>query len=263
MLSSEDSRARLWRQADAIATAAGHEPDELEGRLFIHPLSFSAVGDLSRLEAELAAVAPGLVLLDPAYRYMHGVRAQLFDMGAVLTPLQEACSSVGAPLLVGHHYNRREGANREERISGAGLLEWARLVITAEAPPRRDEDPDVVVTFEISGNAIDPLTFRVRRRVAALDDTPNPVLSYQAKVIAEGAKARETGFLTAAERVLKVLPERAEDALLVREIGDRVAHDATGKGGLKHDTIRRVLNRDLDGRVDSHGERMDTRWWRS
>jgi hypothetical protein len=49
----------------------------------------------------------------------------------------------------------------------------------------------------------------------------------------------------------------------VREIGDRVAHDATGKGGLKHDTIRRVLNRDLEGRVDSLGDRMDTRWWRT
>lgn len=263
MFTSEDSRARLWRRADAVASSAGHEPAELDGRLYVHPLSFSAVNDLPRLHAELEAVRPGLVLLDPAYRYMHGVRAQLFDMGAVLTPLQEVCSLAGAPLLVGHHYNRRDGAQREERISGAGLLEWARLVITAEAPPRRDEDPDVVVTFELSGNSIDPLTFRVRRRVVALDDSPDPELSYEAEVLAEGAKAREVGFMTAADRVLDALPSRMEDSLLVREIGDRVAHDATGKGGLKHDTIRRVLNRDLGGQVDSHGDLRDTRWWRT
>jgi len=262
VFTSEDSRARLWRRADAIVRSRGRDAEELEGELFIHPLSFSAVTDLPRLGAELEAIGPGLVLLDPAYRYMNGVRAQLFDMGAVLTPLQESCMAAGAPLIVGHHYNRREGVNREERISGAGLLEWARLVITATAPPRRDEDPDVVVTFEVTGNSIDPLTFRVRRRVAALDDSPDPELSYSAEVIAEGAAAIAAQYATAAERVLAVLPSTAENALLVREIGDLVAHDASGKGGLKHDTIRRVLNRELTSVLDRVGEGRDVRWWR-
>jgi hypothetical protein len=261
VFTSEDSRARLWRRADAIARAGSCDPDELEGWLFIHPLAFSAVTDLSRLEAELAALEPGLAMLDPAYRYMNGVRAQLFDMGAVLTPLQEACMAAGAPLLVGHHYNRREGANREERISGAGLLEWARVVITVEAPPRRDEDPDVVLSFEITGNAIDPVSFRVRRRVLALDDSPNPELSYEVEVLAEGADARATRYLRAADRVRAVLPSKIESALSVTEIGDLVAHDATGKGGLKHDTIRQALNRDLDGEVDRIGDHRDKRWW--
>jgi hypothetical protein len=267
VLTSEDSRARLWRRVDAITTAVGHDPAELEGRLFIHPLSFNAVTDLRLLRAELAALHPGLVLLDPAYRYMGGVRAQLFDMGAVLTPLQEACSEAGAPLLVGHHYNRRDGVQREERISGAGLLEWARLVVTVEAPARRDEDQDVILTVEITGNSIDPQTFRVRRQVVALDDTPNPELSYHAEVIAEGAAAKVAKYLTAADRVLAVLPATADDALTVPEIGDLVAHDETGKGPLKYDTIRRSLNRDLGSRVDALGDtsggQRDRRWWRT
>jgi hypothetical protein len=218
--------------------------------------------DRDRLRAELDGIEPGLVLLDPAYRYMNGVRAQLFDMGAVLTPLQEACSEVGAPLLVGHHYNRRDGAQREERISGAGLLEWARVVITAEAPPRRQDGP-VVVTFEITGNAIDPVTFVVHRSVAALEDGPNPELSYEVAVLAEGEKARETRHMSAADRVLAVLPSRQEDALSVTEIGDRVAQDVTGKGGLKRNTIRQVLNRDLEGQVDAVGSQSDRRWWKA
>lgn len=215
------------------------------------------------LEAELAMLEPGLVLLDPANRYMNGVRAQLFDMGAVLTPLQETCREAGAPLVIGHHFNRQEGKAREERISGAGLLEWARLVITATAPVRRVDDPDVIVTFELSGNSIDPLTFRVRRRVVALDETPNPEISYSAEVVAEGAEAVASKYMTAAERVLAVLPAAPEDALTIREVGDLVANDATGKGGLKHDTIRRALNRDLEGQVDKIGEQKDTRWWHS
>lgn len=261
VMTSEDSRARLWRRVDGIARSLERAPDDLDGELFIHPLSFSAAGDLERLVAELDELGPGLVVLDPAYRYMNGIRAQLFDMGAVLAPLQEACSAVGAPLVVGHHYNRREGASREDRISGAGLLEWARVVMTAEGPPRRDETAEVVVTFEISGNAIDPLTFTVRRHVQALDDSPDPELIYRAEVIAEGAAAREAKLMTAAERVLAVLPVTDADALLVHEIGDRVAHDATGKGGLKHDTVRRVLNRDLAGKVDRIGDGRDVRWW--
>src|SRR5215207_6199048 len=82
LLTSEDSRARLWRRADAVATWLGQDPAKLEGQLFVHPLSFSVVDGLPALEAELAALDPGLVLLDPAYRYMNGVRAQLLDMGA-------------------------------------------------------------------------------------------------------------------------------------------------------------------------------------
>jgi len=260
VFTSEDSEPRLWRRVDAIAAAAGRDPAELEGRLFIHPRSFSAVNDVPRLQAELESLEPGLVLLDPAYRYMAGVKAQLFDMGAVLTPLQEACSAVGAPLIVGHHYNRRNGAEREERISGAGPLEWARLVITAEAPPRRDED-DVVVTFEVTGNSIDPITFNVRRHVEALDDSPDPELVYTVEVVAEGPDARTARYTKAADRVLAVLPRGTDEALLVREIGDLVAHDDTGKGGLKHDTIRKNLNRDLEGRVDSIGDHPDVRWW--
>jgi RecA-family ATPase len=95
VLTSEDSRTRRWRRIDAIARWLGHDPSDLEGELFIHPLAFWAVADLDRLRAELDAIEPGLVLLDPAYRYMSGVRAQLFDMGAVLTPCRR-CARAGA-----------------------------------------------------------------------------------------------------------------------------------------------------------------------
>jgi len=86
----------MWRPAPAVASWLRQDPAKREGPLFVHPLSFSVMDGLPALEAELAALDPGLVLLDPAYRYMNGVRAQLFDMGAVLTPLQETCREAGA-----------------------------------------------------------------------------------------------------------------------------------------------------------------------
>ena len=268
LLTSEDSRARLWRRADAIATFLGHDPAELDGGLFIHPTSFSAVEELGRLEAELDHVRPALVLLDPAYRYVSGARFQLAEMGAVLSRLQEACAAVGASLLVGHHYAQgadsgRDHKPREHKLSGAGVLEWARVLITLEAPFRLDNDPSVTVTFDISGNSIDRVTLNVRRTVSALDETPNPELSYAAEIVAEGAEVREAQFRTGAERVLAVLPFTDVEALTIKDIGDHVANDGTGKGGMRRDTIRKALNRDLEGRVDKADEGMFSRWWRT
>jgi hypothetical protein len=260
VLTSEDPEPRLWQRIDAIARARGRDPGELEGELFVHPIPFNAITDAPRLEAELGAVQPGLVLLDPAYKYLVGAKASsLFDMGAALTPLQVMCTEAGSTLLVGHHYNRQQGRAREERISGAGLLEWARVVITADGMPRRGACEMAYLTFEITGNSLDPLTFNLRRGVVALDETPNPELSYSVEVIAEGNEAVAARYLTAGDRVYAVLPDTPEDAVTVKVIGDRLVADDTGKGPMKADTIRKALNRDLEGKVDV----LEGRWWRS
>jgi hypothetical protein len=258
LLSAEDGLARLWRRLDAVARSLGHDPEELEGWLYVHPLAFDAAGGLGLLEAELEEIRPGFAALDPAYRYFPGVRAQLFELGAVLTPVQQACQAVGASVLAGHHFNRRQDAPREERLSGAGLLEWARVVMTLEAPAWGTE---AICSLEITGNNIEPATLRFRRRVEALSDGPVPELSYRVEVLAEGPEAVAARYATAAERVLAVLPSAPEEALTVREIGDRVAADATGKP-LKAGTIRQVLHRELEGSVDSIGDGRETRWWR-
>ncbi|MEZ0236030.1 MAG: hypothetical protein ACAH81_13940 [Actinomycetota bacterium] len=41
-----------------------------------------------------------------------------------------------------------------------------------------------------------------------------------------------------------------------------MAHDDTGKGGLKHDTIRVTLNQKLNGQVDSISRLDGSAWWR-
>jgi hypothetical protein len=263
LLTCEDQEGRTWSRVEAIAGSKDHDPSEVEGWLFVHPIPFNAITDAERLKVELGTTEPGLVLLDPAYKYLVGARASsLFDMGAALTPLQVMCNEAEAALLVGHHYNRQKGVGREERISGAGLLEWARVVITAEAPARRAGEETVNATFEITGNSIDPVTFTIRRSVVSLDDGPNPELSYWVEVTAEGPDAVRVRFATASERVLAVLPDRPEDGLTVKEIGDLVAHDG-GKMPLKADTIRTALARDLEGLADSLGKVGTTKvWWR-
>lgn len=151
VLTSEDAEGRTWSRIDAITRAKGRDPAEIEGLLFVHPTPFDAIRQASKLRDEIAARFPGLVVLDPAYKYLVGAKASsLFDMGAALTPLQVMCSDAGAALLVGHHYNRQTGRAREERVSGAGLHEWGRVLITAEGSPRRMDDESVMVMFEIT-----------------------------------------------------------------------------------------------------------------
>lgn len=164
VLTSEDAEGRTWRRIDAIARAKGRDPGEVEGQLYVHPVPFDAIGDAARMRSEIEVRSHGLVVMDPAYKYLIGAKpSSLFDMGAALTPLQVMCSEAGAALLVGHRYNRQTGKAREERVSGAGLHEWGRVLITAEGSPRRVDDESVMVMFEITGNSLDPVTFSLRR----------------------------------------------------------------------------------------------------
>ena len=100
--------------------------------------------------------------------------------------------------------------------------------------------------FEVTGNSIDPITLNVRRSVTALDESPNPEISYSVEVTAEGADAVAVRYATAPDRVFAALGLGAEDAKTVRQIGDACAHDGSDKP-LKHDTIRQALNRTLFG----------------
>ena len=263
VLTSEDSEARLWQRIDAIVLSHGRDLTDVDGWLFVHPLPFNAIQDIPLLKAELNATLPGLVIIDPAYKYLVGAQtSSLFDMGQALTPIQVTCSAAGASLLVGHHYNRREGAQREERIQGAGLLEWARVVITVEAKPRRDDNPAVDVMFEITGNSIDPITLNVRRSVIALQEGPSPEISYSVMVTDEGADAIARKFRTAADRVYSALEQGPENGKTIKQIGDACARDGSDKG-LLGDTISKTLRRALSrGEVDTLTQASGSLWWR-
>ncbi|HET9311502.1 MAG TPA: hypothetical protein VFP41_09830 [Actinomycetota bacterium] len=114
----------------------------------------------------------------------------------------------------------------------------------------------MLLTFEVTGNSIDPMSFSLRRHVLALDGSPNPALDYRVEFVAEGAEVKAKAYMSAADRIMAVLPKGRDEGLLVKEIGDLVANDSTGKGGLKHDTIRSTLNDKLKGR----GLRVPLRW---
>ena len=266
VLTCEDSEGQTWQRLDAIARSKGRDPDELEGWVYVHPIPFSVLTDLEKLRVELGTFEDiALVVLDPAYKYMAGANTRaIFDMGAVLTPLQVVCQERGAALVVGHHYNRREGAAREERVSGAGLHEWGRYLITVEERGNPTDDDVRTVRLEITGNSMPDVGLTLRRAVVPLDDSPNPELSYYVEVVSEGLEDVGQPW-TAERRVLALLPTDPAYGLRVAEVQEATMNDESGLSPLKMDTVGRTLRRlredtkaDTDSQVGSAG-----RWWRT
>ena len=100
---------------------------------------------------------------------------------------------------------------------------------------------------------VDPVVARQRAHAVVARTGLDPVVSGSAEDVIDASF-----FLTAGDRVYAVLPDTPEDAITVKVIGDRLVADDTGKGPMKADTIRKALNRDLEGRVDV----LEGRWWR-
>jgi hypothetical protein len=148
-----------------------------------------AGADLLTLERELAEHPARLVILDPLYLAAAGqaTGGNLYEMGAVLTPIQAICQRAGAALVVVTHWNKTGEGTDHRRISGAGPSAWGRVLASA-AVAYRGTTPEgasqVVLAFQLVGGEIPDTRFRVRRTVRAQDpaDLASP-LEYAAEVL--------------------------------------------------------------------------------
>jgi hypothetical protein len=179
------------RRLRAVCAHKGLDPAALTGRLrlcFRVP-KLLAGEDLAAVEHELAAAPAGLVIIDPLYLAAAGAQAaSLFAMGAALEPIQAVCQHASAALVVVHHFNQTGQGTGPTRMSGAGTVEWGR-VLGSIAVRTRSVEPDsqasdVLLGAEFLGGEIPEQHFGLRRRVWA--DDPEDLASalhYQADVL--------------------------------------------------------------------------------
>jgi AAA domain len=179
------------RRLRAVCDHKHLDPDALTGRLrlcFRVP-KLLAGEDLTAVEAELAATPAGLVVIDPLYLAAAGAQAaSLFQMGAALEPIQAVCQHAGAALVVVHHFNQTGQGTGPTRMSGAGTVEWGRVLGSISVRQRSVEPDtaasDVLLGAEFLGGEIPEQRFGLRRRVWA--DDPEDLASalhYQADVL--------------------------------------------------------------------------------
>jgi AAA domain len=224
------------RRIEAIATAKGIDPDQLADQLrlcFRVPrlAAPGAGGELTAIQAELAAHPAALVVLDPLYLAAAGASgSNLYDMGAVLQAIQGVCQQSGSALLVVTHWNKTGDGRGADRISGAGPAAWARVICSVSVDHRASDDDGaskVLLGVEVIGGEIADTRFRIRRRVQAEDpaDLGSP-LSYSVEVLAaddgQDLGPAAAGLSPSRQWVLAAL-QGGGAMQTVKQLGDRLA----------------------------------------
>lgn len=274
MFLGEGGQRKMLRRLRAVCEAKGLRYEDLAIDIcFRAPQLGSAVH--MGLIAEKLASAPDtvLVILDPLYLAARGAKgSSLFDMGAQLENIQTVAQSHGAALVVVHHWNQTGKGSGVDRASGAGSVEWGRVLASASIKSRHVDEATrataVTIDMEFLGDEIPESMVRLRRHVWTDDpealDSP---MHYRIERLAVDRSAGDVGELggekPAVQRVNGVLLS-ATRALTVVEIGDILANDNTGIP-LRARTIQEALGRlrDLELAVSAVREGSNALAWRS
>jgi hypothetical protein len=236
----------MLRRLRAICASRGLVYEALPIRLCFKVPHLTAALQLEEMREELAANPPRLVIIDPLYLAARGAQGgQLYDMGAHLENVQIIVQAAGAALVLVHHWNQTGKGTGRERFSGAGPAEWGRVLVSVAVKHTHTDKATraTSVTLDLSfiGDEIPDTDVRVRRVVWAddPDDLASP-MHYEVEEMHEdegGDDPRVADLRPSHRRVLRAL-EASGEWMGVRSIGDAVAADDTGLGGLKARTIQ-------------------------
>jgi hypothetical protein len=271
LFSGEGGMRKVVRRLRAVCAARGVELESLPIRVCLRVPHLTSQAAMLLVGDEIAATRPALVIIDPLYLAARGARtSDLADMGGHLEEAQIIAQRYGAALMIVHHWNQTGSGRGAIRFSGAGPSAWGRVLISAAVVSRHTElvsrKTTVVLDLDCQGDETADRTVRIRREVWA--DDPDDLMSalhYEVRELDVTAPAdpRTAGLTPAATRIHLVL-ESEQAPLTVDQVGDRLAVDDTGRGGLKKRTIQDGLTALFEaGLVDtepSQGRRPGY-WW--
>ena len=194
-----------------------------------------------------------LVIVDPLYLSTGGAKLQLAEVGALLSPIQHVCQEAEVALMIAHHWNQTGEGSGASRFSGAGAAEWGRCLISAAVKAKSKVDPldptgesSTTLEFSVVGDEIGDTTFRIRRRVWSDDkDVLGSPMHYVVEPVADLPADPTDDLRPADRRVLACLDDSL--SLTVKDIGDRLAHDPTGRKPLTVNTIQASLRTLAEG----------------
>lgn len=251
----EGGERKMLRRMRGIADFMNVELNELPIHLCMRVPHLSDEEHLAEVEDKLQEVKPVLVVVDPLYLAARGANgADLYAMGETLETVQRLAQNAKAALLVVHHWNKTGEGTGAKRMSGAGPAEWGRVLMSASrvhaATDPTTKATTVTIAVELTGDEVPELTYRFRRRVWSENpgDLDSPI-HYEIEQLdgTEAALSGSSGLPPAAQRVHAALLSKSGEWLAVRDIGDIVALDQSGKGGLKARTIQDALKNLKEG----------------
>jgi hypothetical protein len=251
LFAGEGGRRKIARRFRAVCESRGVDPATLPIRICVRVPHLTSEAAMLLVAEEIDQHRPVLVVIDPLYLAARGARgSDLYEMGANLEGIQVICQRAGSALLIAHHWNKTGEGKGAKRMSGAGPDAWGRFLISVDlvAPSRIDPDTggsSVVLDIDFQGDEIAETTTRIRRRVWS--DDPNDLSSamhYEVTHLESGAPVTDPGagdLTPSARRVLAIL-DGSDQWWTVQSMGDAVAADSTGMGGLKVRTIQAAFS---------------------
>jgi hypothetical protein len=260
MFAGEGGRRKIARRFRAVCESRGIDPSTLPIRICVRVPHLTSEAAMLLVAEEIERNRPVLVIIDPLYLAARGARgSDLYEMGANLEGIQVICQRAGTALLIAHHWNKTGDGKGAKRMSGAGPDAWGRFLISVDlvSPSRTDTDTggsSVVLDIDFQGDEIAETTTRIRRKVWT--DDPNDLSSamhYEVEVLKTDhvAEDPELKDLTpSAKRVLAVL-NTSDEWWTVTTMGDAIAVDSTGLGGLKVRTIQAAFAQLVKGDLAS------------
>ncbi len=268
----EGGERKMLRRLRAIAAWKGLRAEEQAVHALFRVPHLSSATQLEQLAVDLADHRPVLVIVDPLYLAARGAKgSDLYAMGAALEGIQHLCQQAGAALVIAHHWNKTGEGAGADRMTGVGPQEWGRVLCSGNIlskstdPITRTTTVNIAWSFE--GDELADTTVRIRRRVWAErpDDLDSP-LHYELEHLADdtaapaGGGAGEASLRPAARRVLVAL-RSGPGPFVTGELGDLVADDSTGLGGLKKRTVQDALKALGEvGLADHQDSPTGTRW---
>lgn len=244
MFAGEGGRRRVLRRLDAIARSRGIELEDVR-RLRVS-LKAPVVGDEETrrlLSEELEAHPADLIIGEPFYLMGRGVgRGQLNEIGAVLGACQEIAQDASSALLLGDHWNKGGVGIGADRITGAGMQEWSRVMINGIVEDSRldldTRSTTVDIRWDVSGE-MPEYGFKIRRTVRPEDPLdPSSRLIYEVAFQGEHDPLTTSSLSEDAFKLLVELrgrkasednPARSNDVRSGAKVDSRRATEAWGE----------------------------------
>jgi len=187
---------------------------------------------LLHLAEQLQRLRPVLVIVDPLYLAARAAdAASLIGMGEVLELVQHLAQAAGAALMLVHHWNKTGQGSGAHRMSGAGVAEWGRVLVSVEVTARSagavPGSTRVNLTVHFEGDEIADQDLGVIREVSTETEELHSPMRYSLTVGEPGDRGGRNGLTPAQTRVLAILT----DATRPLETGE-IQHRTDGVPGM-------------------------------
>jgi len=169
----EGGQVPYQRRLQRIAKAYGVNLADLPITVSFETAPLDGSRFLDTLRRDINELSPALVIVDPLYAF-HSTKvnaSNLYERGVMLNMASSVAADAGVSLLIVDHFNKSGSGTGLERISQAGMGEWADtwLLLSHHKPPDL-EAGEFHLLMEVGSRQWGGRTYEVTFQLGAFDE---------------------------------------------------------------------------------------------